>query len=288
MKNPGFSVVEVIIIVLLIALLAWAVFPLLSTTYSSWETADRRAEVIEAGRVAMTQLTRETKKAWDIQFCSEPEFIDYYPQWATQSTPSIYRFASAEYEIQYGATPGAFASDALAYPVDSFSYLTYARRPALTGISRPRRVNAFRFNFAVSDERRVLPDSLDPMYFRSMSHMRHSREGYYISKELASTTQYYLFDRSDGDDFCIMVYNDRITPPPPALATQEVELNWVPGGLITLDLSYFSGGDYFATCCGVSAAECDIGPSNFTRVIVRLNDGSEIMLVEDDNVDVNN
>jgi type II secretory pathway pseudopilin PulG len=289
-SKSGFTAVEIIMVTLLIALLAWAIFPLLKTTFDAWQVADRREEVVQTGRVAMAKMIREIRKADDLTNASWPTYIDFRPVWASASE---YRFnyATASYDIRYGTwSSPTFSSDSLAAPVDSFSYLTYTRRLA-TSVTFARRVNALRFAFAVSDERQILPATIVPMNFRSMIHLRQAREGYFYARTNAFASQTYSYDRSNCENFCVKVFNDRFADPASiAAANRTVTVSWV-GGSAVLTPVYDSTGGYFATCCNVGtkaacpAPACDMGPciggGGNCGVVINFTDGTETMNLND-------
>ncbi|MEW6201793.1 MAG: type II secretion system protein [bacterium] len=289
-SKSGFTIVEVIIVVLLIALLAWAIFPLLKTSFDSWEIADRREEVIQTGRLALDKMFREIRRADDLTNASWPTYIDFKPVWAS-STEYRFDYATASYDIAYGTwSSPTFSSDSLAAPVDSFSYLTYTRRLA-TAVTFARRVNALRFALAVSDERQRLPDSINPMNSRTMVQMRQAREGFFYAKSTAYATQSFSFDRSNCENFCVKVFNDRFADPASiAAAGRKVTVSWAGGSSIVYP-EYDTSGAYFATCCsvgttvGCAAPACNMGPciggGGNCLVKIEFDDGSEQMTVND-------
>lgn len=294
--NPkyGFTLVEMIVVVLLIGLLAWAIFPLLKTSFESWEIADRRTEVAQIGRVGMSKLTREIRKSYDITDLSTvTHFVDYNPVWATSSE---YRFecATSVYEFDHGATSGGvFDASTLAYPIalnPTFTYAVYDRRLRSSDVTRPRRVNSLWAGFGVSDERQRLPAALTPRELRSMVQMRVSREGYMFAKSLAFASRSYNFDKSNCESVCVRVFCDRINPPmsPPPGATVTFEA--AIGGGVELSLTYYADGDYYAGCCVVGAVgapdncgagACDLEEDTKNDVSIDLDDGTEEMHAED-------
>ena len=147
-RQQGVTLVEIVVVVTLVAILALALYPLISTAYESWRTTDRRAELLQVGRTGMEKLVRETRKAKDLRSCTDSQYIDFFPDWATST---VYRFNyDNTSELEFGTQSPVFINDSLAAPIDSFSYTTYTRRNQ-TGKTRHRQINAFRFKFEVSD-----------------------------------------------------------------------------------------------------------------------------------------
>ncbi|MFH0731528.1 MAG: lamin tail domain-containing protein [Candidatus Omnitrophota bacterium] len=59
----GFTLTEVLFVVLLIALLIAVVYPYLRATHTGWKTLDRRQEVIQNARVGMDKMNRLLREA---------------------------------------------------------------------------------------------------------------------------------------------------------------------------------------------------------------------------------
>lgn len=243
--------IELIVVIALIAVLAFAMFPLINTTYESWRVADRRVELLQVGRLGMTKMGGETRKAYDMIACTSTTAFDYYPDWASSTA---YRFkynAATDYSFKFG-TQTPFADNYLAGPLNSFSYLVYNRRMQ-TGVTRGRQANSFLFAFAVSDERHILPSipgTLNPMSFRTFVQMRTSREGYKIAHSNTFSTETYFYQQSGaGTKICFKAFCDRINPL--SMSVKKVDITCFTcggGGIPSVPLTYTANGDYFQAC----------------------------------------
>ncbi len=273
-RQKGVTLVEIIIVVTLIGILSYAIFPLISTTYDAWRYASRRIELLQIGRTSLTRLTNEVKKSNGFASNADLDYyLDYYPDWATATS---YRFIHSSGDLMYGPL-ASFASDSLAAPIDSFEYVTYTRRLA-TGATRFRQINSVRFFLKVSDERHVLQSPAVPMEFISQAHIRTSREGWQFAKSSDFATESYRFDISDGDTLCLKAFCDRIdisagTP----IATQTATISWLLGSTDMI-FDYVPAGDYFATCAPL--ADIGLQAGNDT-VQITLDDGSEQLILYD-------
>lgn len=251
MKNKnskGITLVEILIVVGVVAILALAMYPLIETTYTSWRHADRRTELLQIGRVGMDKMTREIRKAYDLYSCTDSLYIDFYPDWASDT---VFRFNwNNATDLEYGTPPTVFINDSLVAPVVDFDYTTYTRQMN-TGVTRARQVNAFRIAFKVTDERDVLPTTaslnLNPMEFRSHVQMRVSREGWMISRTLAFASETYQFKRTTNELICIKAFCDRIRNPTAMVPGQtKVTIQAVAfGGPNFFSLLWQPVGDYF-------------------------------------------
>lgn len=258
------TIVELMIVVALVAVLAAAMMPLISTTYESWRTADRRAELLQVGRVGMDKMSRELRRAYDLKDTSNALLIDFYPDWAS-STPFRFNYDNASnMELQFGTTTPVFINDSLAAPIDSFTYKTYTRRLE-TGAAF-RRVNAFVTTFTVSDERRILPataaQNLNPMTFYTQSQMRVSREGYVFAHDSTYATDSYRFVQSSNDNICVKAYCDRVDPAV-GITIRTITLALLAGGFsVTYNMNYDAVNDIFT--------RCPISSSLFVKPAVRI------------------
>lgn len=280
--SSGITLVEVIIVIFIVAVLAFALFPLISTTYNSWRIADRRIETLEIGRVGMSKISREIRKAYDLRSCTDPTYIDFYPDWASSTVYRI-NYDGAE-NIEFGTQTPVFVNDSLASPVDSFSYTAYSRRMD-TGITRHRVVNSFRFRFEVSDERQILPDStyLNPMEFKTHVQLRTSREGFMLARTtgFASETYYYnVGNAGNPGNLCVKVFCDRVNREIVSTANVVMTCFFCPGfpNSWTWSLSYNDPGDYWAGCIDMVASNVRAGAGFITpshRLSVTVSDASE-------------
>lgn len=237
--------VELIVVIALVAVLGFVMFPLIQTTYDSWRIADRRVELLQLGRVGMGKIIKEIRTASDLASCTDSAYVDFYPDWASSTDYRINFSTSTNLEFSAVAP---YVNNTLAGPLDSADYVTYTRR-LTTGVTQHRRTDSFRFRFNVSDVRQVLPPTLNPMEFRSFVNMRTSREGFVFSTDLNFTTDVYYFDQSNGDNICIKTFCDRVDRSLGVVATAD--LKCVIGFCAltpALALAYVPNGDYYAAC----------------------------------------
>jgi type II secretory pathway pseudopilin PulG len=256
--TKGISLVEILIVIGVVAILALALYPLIESTYANWRHADRRIELLQVGRTGMDKMSREIRKAYDIYSSNNPSYIDFYPDWATNTamawaTGSVFRFNyDGASQLEFGTQSATL--DSLMAPVDEFEYTTYDRRQN-ESVARSRQVNSFKFRFEVSDERQILPTAaalnLNPMQFRSQVQMRVSREGYMISRTLGFASETYQFKRSTNDPICVMAFCDRIDPS--ITVQQRLKTKPVAAGAVkNFNFNYIAAGDYFSVCIHVA------------------------------------
>lgn len=253
--SKGITLVEILIVVGVVAILALSLYPLIETTYTSWRHADRRTELLQIGRVGMDKMSWEIRKAYDLYSCTDSLYIDFYPDWASD-TAFRFNWNNAT-DLEYG-TQTPFLNDSLVAPVVDFDYTTYTRQMN-TGITRARQVNAFRIAFKVTDERDVLPTTaslnLNPMEFRSHVQMRVSREGWMISRTSGFASETYQFDRATNESICVKAFCDRVDPNDINAGLTEVIFRAVVGGAQSedFDLIWQPVGDYFYVCTNVNS-----------------------------------
>jgi prepilin-type N-terminal cleavage/methylation domain-containing protein len=279
-NNRGMTLLEVLVVVIVMAVLITAIAPLVRTVYFSWITADRRAESVATGRVGMSKLVDEIRIAHDLYSATDSTYIDYYPQWATNTFYRRFKYnTAANYDFQYGVATPTFAADSLAAPLDSMAYISYTRH-LVEGVTRARRINAFKFVFAVSDERKLLPrrDALNPIVFRSQAQMRMSREGFMIAKSIAFASESYIFSRGSNPQLCIKVFCDRVDN---LSGAAQADIYFGMFGHAILPLNYVADGDYYAACCNVRNPPCSLGNDPNTNVDITLSDGLEFTIIRD-------
>ena len=283
----GMTLIEILVVVVIMVMVIMAVAKLVHTTYISWITADRRIEIVETGRTGMSKLVREIRLAYDLFSATDTAYIDYYPQW---STDTYYRFNydSAAVDFEHAVATPTFSGLSLAAPMDTFAYVTYDRR-LNEGVTRARRINAFKYVFDISDERGILPSTrpgaLNPITFRSQSHMRMSREGWQFARTLAFATETYAFRRNRNQQLCIKAYSDRVDPD--NMTVRTASILWGAFGNFVMTLDYVATGEYFASCCvitnvGTTPNQCNLGTDPTTSVDITLNDGTEWTIIRDE------
>ncbi|HOC93079.1 MAG TPA: prepilin-type N-terminal cleavage/methylation domain-containing protein [bacterium] len=283
-RQKGVTLLELIVVVAIVAILAFALFRIIETTYKSWRTADRRVELLQIGRVAMDLLTRETRKAHDMADVSDPDYFGFYPDRATD-TPHRFYFDSAANDFQF-VNIGS-ATDSIAAPMDSFEYLTYTRS-VTTGTTDFRKVNALKFVFAVSDERRILDEgkgalNLNPMTFRSFSQIRSNREGWMLSLTSAFATDTTVYSSKSSDDICGKIYCDRVDPA--NITKQTLEITWKKGAMAPAkNLAQNTARDFWWACANTVADGIQASPypgSNNTVKLTITDNTGETCVYED-------
>ncbi len=119
-NGAGFTIVELLIVVAVMALLTAALSPLFRTSYQAWRLGDRRAEVIQNARIGMDKMSWELKQIKMVSDVSSPTnpqgyitFLDY--------EENLKEF---RYEVGYLAyVSGTVAT--LAGPIESLYFSCY-------------------------------------------------------------------------------------------------------------------------------------------------------------------
>lgn len=190
--KQGFTVIEVLFVVALVAMLLAAVSPYLRAFHTSWQSVDRRSEVIQNARVGMDKIIRELRQAgsfvsvnkWSVTF----EDVD-------------------ENTITYGLTGSDLTrnGEALAGYVDSLSF-TYRDEEGKNTLVEEN-VRSVEISMTVSD----LEGTVEPISFLSMAYIRStpiSSQGYVFSKNSDFSTEDTVFSASDT--FYIKVWSNEV------------------------------------------------------------------------------
>ncbi len=119
-SGAGFTIVELLLVVAVMALLTAALSPLFRTSYQAWRLGDRRAEVIQNARIGMDKMSWELKQIKMVSGVSSPTdpqgyitFLDYEEN-----------FKEFRYEVGYLAyVSGTVAT--LAGPIESLYFSCY-------------------------------------------------------------------------------------------------------------------------------------------------------------------
>ncbi len=118
LRARGFTILEIILVVGLLALIVAAIAPFFRTTVEGWDVKDRQLEVMQHGRVGMDRLVKTIKSA---------------KQFSAADTSSI-RFTNAddtviEFRLNGGILEerqgGSGAWNELSEPVDSLGFTYY-------------------------------------------------------------------------------------------------------------------------------------------------------------------
>jgi len=75
MNKRGFTLIEVLFVIAIVAILLAAITPYLRAFHVSWESADRRAEVIQNARVGMDKMVRDIRQAASFSKIKKKETI---------------------------------------------------------------------------------------------------------------------------------------------------------------------------------------------------------------------
>lgn len=192
MNRRAFTVIEVLFVVALVAVLLAAISPYLRAFHTSWQSADRRSEVIQNARVGMDKMVRELRQAG--------------------SFTSVSRFSVTFEDVDENAITYSLTGDnlerngvTLANPVDSlrFDYYDEEGRNTL----QEENVKSVEISMTVSDSE----GAVNPISFMSQVFIRSTPlpgEGYIFSKNSDFSTEDSTF--STTDTFYIQVWSDQV------------------------------------------------------------------------------
>lgn len=192
MKRHAFTVIEVIFVVALVAILLAAISPYLRAFHRSWQSADRRSEVIQNARVGMDKMISELRQAesftsagnWSVTF----EDVD----------ENTITYSLAENNLERNGVT-------LASSVDSLRFDYYDQEGKST--HQEENVKSVEISMTVSDSE----NAVDPISFTSLAFVRSTPlpgEGYIFSKNPDFSTEDTTF--STSDTFYIMVWTDQV------------------------------------------------------------------------------
>lgn len=160
----GFTIVELLIVVAVMALLTAALSPLFRTSYQAWQIGDRRAEVIQNARLGMDKMSRELKQAKKITGVSSNTdsqgyitFLDY------DGNAKEFRYDGGY--LAYDSGSGLFT---LAGPIESLSFSCYKRDGSSCPNTSPANISSIVTCLVTSDEEREVDSltSTDRIYLR--------------------------------------------------------------------------------------------------------------------------
>lgn len=194
MRRCGFTIIEVLFVVVLIAVLSAVVYPYLRAFHTGWQSADRRSEVIQNARVGLDKITRELRQAGSFTSIQSSliGFVD------VDNDPVTYRLNAGNLERN---------SAVLAGPIDSLSFTYYDSSGVETAVVAE--VKSVKVAMTVSDSE----GAVNPLSFMSMAFIRSTPggitgEGYQFSKNSDFSTSDTIFDTTDT--FYIKVWSDQV------------------------------------------------------------------------------
>lgn len=190
----GFTLTEVLFVVVLIAILLAAIYPYLRATHTSWQSADRRSEVIQNARIGMDKIVRELRQAGSF----------------TSIQSSLVAFADVDNNsITYRLNAGNLErnSAALAGPLDSLTFTYYDASGSETATASD--VKSVEISITVSDsESLVDPISLASLAFVRSTPWDATAEGHIFSKNSDFSTEDSVF--STSDTFYVKVWSEQV------------------------------------------------------------------------------
>jgi len=226
-RRQGFTLIEVLFVVALIAVLLAAITPYLRAFHISWQSADRRGEVIQNARVGMDKMIKELRRAGS--------FV------SIQS--SVLTFIDVDNNvITYQLNGGNLERNCvdlaiLAGSVDDLGFTYYDASGTETASTDE--VKSVEISLTVSDSEGVV----DPLSFISMAFARSTTvgmgEGYQLSKNSDFSTSDTIFDTSDT--FYVKVWTDLVDYDNLDYATCELKKG---GASVDIDLTNHLNGIY--------------------------------------------
>lgn len=192
-RKRGFTIIEVLFVVALAAVLLAAIYPYLRTFHTSWQSADRRAEIIQNARVGMDKIVRELRQAGSFTAIqgSLVTFSD------VDSNSITYRLNAGNLERN-----GAI----LAGPADNLTFTYYDQDGGETAAAGD--VKSVKIAMTLSDAE----GAVDPLSFVSMALMRSetgvSGEGHTFSRNADFSTEDSVFHTADT--FYIRIWSDQV------------------------------------------------------------------------------
>ncbi|MCK4519556.1 MAG: prepilin-type N-terminal cleavage/methylation domain-containing protein [Candidatus Omnitrophica bacterium] len=207
MKKRGFTLIEVLFVAVLVAVLLAAIYPYLRTFYISWQSTDRRSEVIQNARIGMDKMVKEFRQAGNFISLQNSviTFID------VDNNSITYRLNAGNLERN---------SVILAGPVSDLSFTYYDVSGIETDVTDD--VELVKISLTVSDsEGAVNPLSLaSAAFIRSSPEKGIRGEGHKFSKNSDFSTEDATF--STSDIFYIKAWSNQIAYED--IMTAEIEL----------------------------------------------------------------
>lgn len=192
MNRRGFTIIEVLFVVGLVAVLLAVIYPYLGAFHTSWQSVDRRSEVIQNARIGMDKMVRELRQAGSF----------------SSVTKTSVTFEDVdENAISYSLTAGSLERNSaiLASPVNSLIFTYYDESGKKT--LQEENVKSVEISMTVSDsEGEVNPISLVSMAFIRSTPL--PGEGHIFSRNSDFSTEDTTF--STSDTFYIRVWSDQV------------------------------------------------------------------------------
>ncbi|MFQ5951834.1 MAG: lamin tail domain-containing protein [Candidatus Omnitrophota bacterium] len=138
----GFTVLEIILVVLLLSMIVVAIAPFFRTTIEGWELKDRQLEVLQHGRVGMDRMVKTIKSAKQFS-TADASFIAFTD---ADDTVIEFRLQGGILEERQG---GSGAWDELSEPIDSLTFTYYDKNGDTT--SSPPQVRSVKIALVVAD-----------------------------------------------------------------------------------------------------------------------------------------
>jgi len=195
MNKRGFTLIEVLFVIVLVAILLAAITPYLRAFHVSWESADKRSEVVQNARAGMDKMLKELREADEFTAIAgrSVSFND------VDGTGIVYTETN-DYLTRNG--------DVLAGMVAGVNDLGFDFYD-ITGkkTSKEEDVRAVGISLTISDP----DDAVNPVVLTSMVYIRStpvSGEGYIFSKNSDFSTEDTVF--STSDIFYIKVWTSQV------------------------------------------------------------------------------
>jgi len=193
-NKKGFTVIEVLFVVVLIAVLLAVTYPYLRAFHNGWQSADRRSEIMQNARVGLDKMARELRKASSF----------------TSIQSSLVGFADVDgSSITYRLNSGNLERNnaVLAGPLDSLSFTYYDSSGVVTADAGD--VKSVKIAMTVSEsESAVSPLSFTSTVFIRSTASGVTGEGYQFSKNSDFSTEDTVFNTTDT--FYIRAWSDQV------------------------------------------------------------------------------
>lgn len=195
MSKRGFTLIEVLFVVAIVSVLLAAITPYLRAFHVSWESADKRNEVLQNARVGMDKMLRELRQAGEFTAISGRSVsfddVDGNAITYTETGDNLTRNG----DILAGVIAG----------VNDLGFDFYD----ITGkkTSKSEDVKAVEVSMTISDP----DDAVNPVTLTSMVYVRSTSvpgEGYVFSKNSDFSTEDTVF--STSDIFYVKVWTSQV------------------------------------------------------------------------------
>jgi len=95
MKRRGFTIIEILFVTALISLLLTASYPYLGSFHASWQSVDRRSEMIQNARISMDKMVRELRQTGSFISVNQDNLIAFAD---VDNNPITYRLNASYLE----------------------------------------------------------------------------------------------------------------------------------------------------------------------------------------------